>query len=136
MLVVGIEPTVSETVVALLRQLGHVAVWIDSTESAMEILDTVQCGLLFVVVLEDGDWQAAARLAGAHHCPVSVVTTFLSSDRRYRNAAFAAGAAAYLSLPCTLEQLEEAVTRLKRGDGAIELVREPWQLEHHERRPS
>jgi hypothetical protein len=90
------------------------------------MLETVQCDALFVIVEEDQDWHVAVRLASTGHGPVAIVTRFLAPDRRYRNAAFTAGAAAYLSLPCTMDQMREAIARLRRGDVAIELVRDSY----------
>jgi two-component SAPR family response regulator len=122
MLVVGLDPTLGGSIVTLLRRLGHIAVWVDAPHSAIEILETVECRLVFAIVEHDTDWQMASRLARTGHCKVAIVTRFLAANRRYRDRAFRAGVAAYLSLPCTVERLREAVERLERGDAAIELV--------------
>jgi DNA-binding response OmpR family regulator len=121
-LVVGRDPCAGAEIVADLRQLGCIAIWVDASKAAIEMMETVQFGLILVSVDRPSEWQTCRRITSAASCPVAVVTHFLAGDRRYRDRAFRMGVAGYVRTPCTQRRLRELLRRVRAGEQAIEVV--------------
>ena len=120
-LVVGDESNTPQ-LMAELRRLGRIAVWVEACGSAQEMIETVRFGLVIVSVERRAGWASCRRLAAASDCPVVVATRFLASDRRYRNRAFRAGITGYMCRPFSRRRLREMLTRVGAGERSIELV--------------
>lgn len=121
-LVVGDEPMTPARLVAELRRLGRTAVWVETCESALEMVGAVEFGLVIVYVERAADWTTCRRLTAGSTCPVVVATRFLAPDRRYRRRAFRGGVRGYMCRPFNRRRLREMLTRIGAGDTPIELV--------------
>jgi AmiR/NasT family two-component response regulator len=120
-LVVGGDAAVTE-IVASLRALSCVAVGVNAWQSAMEMMEAIEFGLVVVFVDRPSDWRSCRLIARRASCPVAVVTDYLAADRRYRKRAFGMGVAVYIRKPCTKARLREMMKQLAAGTGSIELV--------------
>jgi DNA-binding NtrC family response regulator len=105
-----------------LRRLGRTAVWVEACESALEMIEAVEFGLVIVNVEQAREWITCRRMAKASGCPVAVATRFLAADRRYRNRAFRSGVAAYMCRPFSRSRLREMLKRVGAGERSVELV--------------
>ena len=121
-LVVAKSPT-AETLIRELRQLTRIAVAIDSCESALEMMEVVNFGLVIVEIRDDADWCTCRRIVSAARAPVAVVTRCLARNRHFREFAFRMGVAAYIAVPCTPVRLRALLRHIEAGRGGIELVR-------------
>jgi DNA-binding response OmpR family regulator len=121
-LVVGTEPTEIAQLVEDLRQIGTIAVGVDASHVAIEMMRSFGFRLVIVHAGEPSDWGVSERVAAAATCPVAVVTRLLARDRRYRTTAFRSGVAACVSQPCTRTRLRELLRRLDSDPLPIELV--------------
>jgi hypothetical protein len=78
---------------------------------------------IVVAVDEMVDWMKCCHVAGTRHAPIIVATDFLAPDRRYRDLAFAAGAAAYVCGSASPEDWRELLARVGSGERGIEILR-------------
>jgi CheY-like chemotaxis protein len=121
-LVVSAEATTAEHVVERLRRLGRVAVAIETSPAAIEMMQVIDFGLVIVDVQRPSDWHTCQRVTGEATCAVAVISHLLARDRRYRDRAFRMGVAAYITKPCTRRRLREALARIESGQTAIEVL--------------
>lgn len=70
------------------------------------------------------DWMTCCRIAAVTRAPVIVVSDFLAADRRYRDLAFAAGAAAYVCGSASAADWSALLARVRAGERGIEILRQ------------
>lgn len=121
-LVVGRDFVTLEAILRDVRQLTQVAIWIDSCETAREMMQVVEFAVVVVDVEGPTDWRVCRRLAVPRNRRIAVVTRLLAPDRHHRETAFAMGVAAYVCKPCTRARLRAMLKRVQAGEPRIELV--------------
>jgi AmiR/NasT family two-component response regulator len=120
-LVVGPRTPIVSKIAAGLRRAGMRPRIVAAVSAAAEVASS-SASAVIVAVEHAADWTRFCRLASLTRNPVVVVTPFFASDRRFRETAFAAGAAGYVRPPFTARGLAEVLRRVQAGERRVELV--------------
>jgi two-component system response regulator PilR (NtrC family) len=119
-LVVDDESEFAETCARLLRRRGYRVVTAGSCESGRAaLLEASPALLVSDLRLGDGDGLALVRVASALKPPIPSIVISAYVSQKNRAAALAAGAAAFLGKPFTIDAFARTVEQaLKRGGSA------------------
>ncbi len=114
-LVVDDESDMAATYARLLRRQGHRVVCVGTRAAGIRAVAADPPSLVIADLrLPDGDGLDVVRAARALPAPAPVIVATVLASRETRQAAIAAGAAAFLAKPFTAESFSTLVTQVLR----------------------
>lgn len=121
-LVVASDHETAERYVGGLRDCGVITLSVDTSDTALDIMEAVDFAAVFVDVPRADDWWLLLRLAATPSCtPVLIPVARMVPDGRYQRLAFAIGCAAFIGRPADGHELWHALQCVSNGEWHVEV---------------